>query len=109
MELVDPRLESSLKKDEVLEAIHVGLLCTSVEASERPTMSAVVSMLEGRAGVSELFSDNNVPMTNPKDVTDHDGRVQSASMDVPWTVSSASTGDLYPITVDTEYWEKRDL
>ncbi|XP_042021027.1 probable leucine-rich repeat receptor-like serine/threonine-protein kinase At3g14840 [Salvia splendens] len=27
--------------------------------------------------------------------------------DVPWTGSSASTADLYPVTVDTEYWEKR--
>ncbi|KAL8507670.1 hypothetical protein ACS0TY_018275 [Phlomoides rotata] len=103
MELVDPRLEN-LKKEEVMTAINVGLLCTNVVAAERPSMSGVVSMLEGREGVRQFVSDSNVSVDKVKAVVEG----QSMSMDVPWTASSASTADLYPITMDTDYWEKRD-
>ncbi|KAL0353859.1 UNVERIFIED_CONTAM: putative leucine-rich repeat receptor-like serine/threonine-protein kinase [Sesamum angustifolium] len=111
MELVDPRLEPKFNRGEVMTAINVALLCTNTVAAERPAMSAVVSMLEGRAGVQEFVSDSNVSNENMKHketTTTQDGRGQSISMDVPWTASSASTADLYPITVDTDYWEKRD-
>ncbi|KAL0399499.1 UNVERIFIED_CONTAM: putative leucine-rich repeat receptor-like serine/threonine-protein kinase [Sesamum radiatum] len=111
MELVDPRLESNFNREEVMMAINVALLCTNTVAAERPTMSAVVSMLEGRAGVRSLVSDSNVSNENMKHketTTTQDGQGQSISMDVPWTASSASTADLYPITIDTDYWEKRD-
>ncbi|KAI3457606.1 hypothetical protein Pfo_014269 [Paulownia fortunei] len=112
MELVDPRLESNFNKEEVMTAILVALLCTNAVAAERPSMSAVVSMLEGRAGVRQFVSDSNVSIdkTNTKEMAtaDNDGQGQSISMDVPWTASSASTADLYPITLDTDYWEKRD-
>ncbi|XP_011082789.1 probable leucine-rich repeat receptor-like serine/threonine-protein kinase At3g14840 [Sesamum indicum] len=109
MELVDPRLESNFNREEVMMAINVALLCTNTVAAERPTMSAVVSMLEGRAGVQEFVLDSNDNMKHKETATTgHDGQGQSISMDVPWTASSASTADLYPITVDTDYWEKRD-
>ncbi|KAL0443632.1 UNVERIFIED_CONTAM: putative leucine-rich repeat receptor-like serine/threonine-protein kinase [Sesamum latifolium] len=111
MELVDPRLESNFNREEVMTAINVALLCTNTVAAERPSMSAVVSMLEGRAGVQEFVSDSNVSNENMKHketTTTEDGQGQSISMDVPWTASSASTADLYPITIDTDYWEKRD-
>ncbi|KAK4398290.1 protein trichome birefringence-like 41 [Sesamum angolense] len=111
MELVDPRLEPKFNRGEVMTAINVALLCTNTVAAERPAMSAVVSMLEGRAGVQEFVSDPNVSNENMKHkemTTTQDIRGQSISMDVPWTASSASTADLYPITVDTDYWEKRD-
>ncbi|KAK4439098.1 putative leucine-rich repeat receptor-like serine/threonine-protein kinase [Sesamum alatum] len=112
MELVDPRLEPDFYKEEVLRAIHVALLCTNVVAAERPTMSTVVSMLEGRASVWEFVSDSNVSIANMNSeemaTTIKDDWSESISMDVPLTASSASAADLYPITLDTEYWEKRD-
>ncbi|KAK6157079.1 hypothetical protein DH2020_011327 [Rehmannia glutinosa] len=106
MELVDPRLESNLNKEEVITAINVALHCTNAVAAERPSMSAVVSILEGKAGVGEFVSESNVSIDKMK--MEHDVQGQSISMDVPWTASSASTADLYPITLDTDYWEKRD-
>jgi hypothetical protein len=54
LELVDPRLGSNYKTEEVMVTINVALLCTNVSPTVRPTMSAVVSMLEGRALVPEL-------------------------------------------------------
>ncbi|KAL8031976.1 hypothetical protein ABFX02_13G063500 [Erythranthe guttata] len=113
MDLVDPRLESKFKKKEVLSAINVALHCTNVVATDRPSMSAVVSILEGKTVVGEFFSDTSTvsnDRTNSKETANEDGQGQSISMDVPWTGSSASTaGDLYPIAADTDYWEKRDV
>jgi len=48
MELVDPRLGKDFKKEEVILMINVALLCTNSCPSLRPSMSSVVSMLEGR-------------------------------------------------------------
>jgi len=48
MELVDPRLGKDVKKEEVSLMINVALLCTNSSPSLRPSMSSVVSMLEGR-------------------------------------------------------------
>ena len=103
IELVDTRLGSDFNREEAMTAINVGLHCTNAEASERPSMSTVVSMLEGKAGVQHFASDTNV--VKAEEAVEE----QSISTDVPWTGSSASTADLYPITVDTEYWEKRGL
>lgn len=108
MELVDSRLEASLNKKEAMKAITVALRCTNTVATERPSMSGVVSMLEGTVGVEELVSERrSVPSEKMREHEEEGG--QSISMDVPWTASSAATSDLYPLNVDTEYWEKRDL
>nr|TKS10191.1 hypothetical protein D5086_0000085500 [Populus alba] len=54
MEMVDPRLGSEFNKKEVVRMINVALLCTNQSPALRPTMSAVVSMLEGKTDVEEL-------------------------------------------------------
>lgn len=53
MDLVDPRLGDDFDK-EVLKMIKVALLCTNPSPSVRPTMSEVLSMLEGNMVVKEL-------------------------------------------------------
>ncbi|KAL3825241.1 hypothetical protein ACJIZ3_021270 [Penstemon smallii] len=109
MELVDPRLESKFKKEEVLTTIKVALHCTNVVAAERPLMSAVVSILEGKTGVQGFVSNSSVSIDKTKRKEIQTEESQSISMDMPCTGSSISTGDLYPIILDTEYWENRDL
>jgi len=54
MEMVDPRLGSEFNKKEVVRMINVALLCTNQSPAHRPTMSTVVSMLEGKTDVEEL-------------------------------------------------------
>uniref|UniRef100_A0A6N2K937 Receptor-like serine/threonine-protein kinase n=1 Tax=Salix viminalis TaxID=40686 RepID=A0A6N2K937_SALVM len=44
-ELVDPILRESCSKDQVLRCIHVGLLCVEDNATDRPNMSDVTTML----------------------------------------------------------------
>ncbi|KAL3522130.1 hypothetical protein ACH5RR_014964 [Cinchona calisaya] len=46
MDFVDPSIANSCSPNEVMRCIHVGLLCVQDLASHRPTMSAVVLMLE---------------------------------------------------------------
>ena len=57
MELVDRRLGSNFNKEEAIVMINVALLCTNVSPTLRPTMSSVVSMLEGKTVVQELVSE----------------------------------------------------
>uniref|UniRef100_A0A6N2KBA5 Protein kinase domain-containing protein n=1 Tax=Salix viminalis TaxID=40686 RepID=A0A6N2KBA5_SALVM len=54
MEMVDPRLGSAFNKKEVARMVNVALLCTNQSPALRPTMSTVVSMLEGKTDVEEL-------------------------------------------------------
>ncbi|KAM6552391.1 hypothetical protein CsatB_002199 [Cannabis sativa] len=60
MGVVDSKLESEFNHEEVFRMIKVALLCTNPSPALRPTMSAVVSMLEGRTLVHELIMDPSV-------------------------------------------------
>lgn len=53
-ELFDERLESKINEEEAEIVVKVALLCTSGSPSTRPTMSDVVSMLEGKTCVPEI-------------------------------------------------------
>ncbi|KAF8030925.1 hypothetical protein BT93_D0193 [Corymbia citriodora subsp. variegata] len=53
MELVDEKLKPEIDRGEAEMVIKVVLLCTSASPSQRPTMSEVVNMLEGRATISD--------------------------------------------------------
>ncbi|XP_059442079.1 probable leucine-rich repeat receptor-like serine/threonine-protein kinase At3g14840 [Corylus avellana] len=126
LELVDPRLGSNYKKEEVMVMINVALLCTNASAAIRPAMSSVVSMLEGGTIVPELVLDPSVSNKEMKEamwehfqqIKEHNMHasqiesvssrlIQSTSMDGPWTASSTSTVDLYPVNLDSTYLEKR--
>ncbi|XP_059435612.1 probable LRR receptor-like serine/threonine-protein kinase At1g07650 [Corylus avellana] len=59
MELVDPQLGSELN-EEAIRMIKVALLCINPSPALRPTMSAVVSMLEGQTIVDEVTIDPSI-------------------------------------------------
>ncbi|XP_050104844.1 probable LRR receptor-like serine/threonine-protein kinase At1g29720 [Malus sylvestris] len=54
MELVDRKLGSEFNKEEAMRMIKVALLCANPSPALRPSMSAVVSMLEGQTLVQEV-------------------------------------------------------
>ncbi|XAR59282.1 Non-specific serine/threonine protein kinase [Bertholletia excelsa] len=60
MELVDPRLGSDFNEEEAMRTIKVALLCTNLSPALRPTMSEVVSMLEGQTHIQELIKHSRV-------------------------------------------------
>ncbi|KAH9797475.1 hypothetical protein KPL71_005888 [Citrus sinensis] len=55
MEFVDPRLGSEFNKVEAERMIKIALLCTNASPSLRPTMSEVVSMLEGSSNIPDVI------------------------------------------------------
>ena len=111
--MVDPILGSEFNKKEVVRMINVALLCTNQSPALRPTMSRVVSMLEGKTDVEELVM---VPSTlgDPSGYATalHNEFAQSSvngslsetqslvkSSEGPSTAScSSSAQDLYPIS-----------
>ncbi|CAI9088862.1 OLC1v1023310C1 [Oldenlandia corymbosa var. corymbosa] len=109
MELIDLRLGSDYNKEQVMRTLHIALLCTNVVPTERPSMSSVVSMLEGRGGVDMISSASkrsasgkhkklkSLGLTKEQQQLANPGDSQiEMSMDVPFTGSSTATGDLYP-------------
>ncbi|KAF3957871.1 hypothetical protein CMV_017160 [Castanea mollissima] len=60
MDLMDPNLKSNFSKEEAVKIMKVALLCTNPSPTLRPTMSAVVSMLEGQTAVHELIMDPSI-------------------------------------------------
>ncbi|XP_058754541.1 probable leucine-rich repeat receptor-like serine/threonine-protein kinase At3g14840 isoform X2 [Vicia villosa] len=122
IELVDRRLGSDFNKKEAMVVINVALLCTNVTSNLRPSMSSVVSFLEGRSMVPEFVSDSSEVMDEKKmevmrkyyyqmeenEKSKSQTQSQSLSIDGPWTASSSSAVDLYPVHLDSSYWEKRN-
>ncbi|KAB2616043.1 leucine-rich repeat receptor-like serine/threonine-protein kinase [Pyrus ussuriensis x Pyrus communis] len=115
LDLVDPRLGSNFNKKEMMVTINVALLCSSATSAVRPTMSSVVSMLEGRVAVQELVSDPNPSSTEIDAMRNHfqsylegsagESQIQTESIEEPRTISYASGHDLYPINPDSTYRE----
>ncbi|XP_050218909.1 probable leucine-rich repeat receptor-like serine/threonine-protein kinase At3g14840 [Mercurialis annua] len=115
IELVDQRMGSNYDKEEVLTMIKVALQCSSVSSAARPSMSSVVSMLEGKTVVEDLASSESYDETKIEAMRKHfqnaietPTSTQSMSMDGPWTASSTSARDLYPVPFDSQYWDTRN-
>ncbi|MCI07051.1 LRR receptor-like kinase [Trifolium medium] len=122
MELVDRRLGSDFNKKEAMVMIDVALLCTNVTSNLRPSMSSVVSMLEGTTVVPEFVSDSSEVMDEKKlevmrqyyyqieenKTSKSQTQSQSLLSDGAWTATSSSGVDLYPVQSDSSFWEKRN-
>ncbi|OVA19182.1 Protein kinase domain [Macleaya cordata] len=117
IELVDPKLGSEFNKEEVLGMINVALICTNASSTLRPTMSTVVSMLEGRTAVGEFVSNPNKSWDDLKfkaisnyhqQNQEHKmSKTHSISLEGPCVDSSTSGVDLYPLILDSQYLNNR--
>ncbi|KAJ6926115.1 LRR receptor-like serine/threonine-protein kinase [Populus alba x Populus x berolinensis] len=106
MAMVDPKLRSEFNKEEAEKMIKVALLCANASPSLRPTMTAVVSMLEGQTSVHEVISDRSIyggasqfKYDHFQQVADQSCSTQDSifSSDKTWNAStSTSAHDLYP-------------
>ena len=118
MELVDQRLGSDFNEEEVMVMIKVALLCTNATPKLRPSMSSVLSMLEGKTVVPEFVSDPNEVKDEMKleemrqyyyqKEENKRNEAKSVSNDIDEQWSPTSTSDLYPVHLDSSYWEKRN-
>ncbi|KAM7530501.1 hypothetical protein LguiB_033911 [Lonicera macranthoides] len=111
MAIVDPRLGLNFDKEEAIRMIKVALLCTNPSPALRPTMSAVVSMLQGRITIQEVDTDPSMygdefNFQSLRDKYDPDLQFEKSSetstllhsSDAPNQSSSTSALDLYPAT-----------
>ncbi|GKV45301.1 hypothetical protein SLEP1_g52406 [Rubroshorea leprosula] len=112
LELVDPRLGSDYNNMEVMNMINVALLCTNPAPAARPAMSSVVSMLEGRVTVvdsSMSIESIRKFYQNLEERNIHENKSQSMSVEsLPFTSPSSSAADLYPPSLSSSYWQKRE-
>ncbi|XXG90324.1 hypothetical protein AAC387_Pa12g2114 [Persea americana] len=122
LELVDLKLGPEFNKDEAMRMINVALLCTNSSPTLRPTMSAVVSMLEGHAVIQEVLSDPSISSGNWKfkafiDQYEHvqngspspsPSQTLISSVDRPWADSSTSAQDLYSVNWSSQYLSARE-
>ncbi|XP_076948628.1 putative LRR receptor-like serine/threonine-protein kinase At1g07650 [Bidens hawaiensis] len=96
-DLVDPRLGSDFNKIEAVTMMKVAILCTSQSPALRPTMSEVVSMLEGRTKIKDsdmnLASEDEFRLQALKGKLDQDIQPLQDSL---VQQSSYSNHDLYP-------------
>ncbi|WJX67811.1 hypothetical protein P8452_52247 [Trifolium repens] len=112
MDLVDERLGEEFKKEEAMIMINVALLCTHVSLTHRPTMSSVVSMLEGKSVVQEVVSDtsqvfegNKLKMIqqNEKNDTSEIETTEEESILIDSTAEYMSDADLHSTNMDSPY------
>lgn len=59
VEVIDEKLGSDVDKKEAEIVVKVAILCTNASASLRPTMSEVVSMLEGQISVPDVVPETS--------------------------------------------------
>ncbi|XP_031120537.1 probable leucine-rich repeat receptor-like serine/threonine-protein kinase At3g14840 isoform X1 [Ipomoea triloba] len=88
MELIDPRLGSDFDKEQALRMAKVALLCTNPSPVLRPSMSAVVRMLEGLDDVHAYKSDQYE--FNSQAMTDQYDDIPVGSSDSPYKVNISS-------------------
>ena len=114
MELVDPELGSEFSKEEAIIMIKVALLCINPSAALRPTMTAVVSMLEGRTVVQELTMEASIYANDVRfesfrgqhqtlRASSGDSQSLLQSSNATWIGSSSTSAhDLYSINLDSQ-------
>ncbi|XP_039115896.1 probable LRR receptor-like serine/threonine-protein kinase At1g53440 [Dioscorea cayenensis subsp. rotundata] len=99
VELVDKSLGPNYSKEEAVMLLSLALTCTSSSPSLRPTMPAVVNIIEGKKPVPVLpkkgTGSNSVPSTwvGAFEILSHNNRplVSSSKYNEPWMESVVST------------------
>ncbi|KAI9083606.1 hypothetical protein K1719_034548 [Acacia pycnantha] len=91
MDLVDPRLGvDNINTEEIMVMIDVALQCTENSPKLRPSMSKVLSILEGRTVVEEVASDESEIIVDEDDLTLESTKKEEADKDETWPINSSS-------------------
>ncbi|CAH2046574.1 unnamed protein product [Thlaspi arvense] len=102
MEVVDPRLGTDYNREEAMTMIQIGILCTSQLPSDRPSMSTVVSMLEGHSTVDvEKLLEALFNRGSEKDEESMRAMKKHYAMITNTTDQTTNAGDLYPVKLDS--------
>ncbi|XP_057499025.1 cysteine-rich receptor-like protein kinase 10 isoform X1 [Actinidia eriantha] len=98
LDLMDPTLEGTYSRNEVIRCIHIALLCVQDDPNNRPTMATVVVMLNSYSVTLSLpqqpaLSTRSRTGLNPPKFLEWD---ESTSKSMPVSVNSVSITELYP-------------
>ncbi|KAK9056899.1 hypothetical protein SSX86_024263 [Deinandra increscens subsp. villosa] len=113
MDLVDPRLGSQYDIMEMMVVINLALMCTTITPSDRPPMSLVVSMLEGRIVPQAFLAEQSGPLNEldrEKLMNQLENKNENLMEETSFSYTNYSTSaiDLYPVDGVSEYLDKRD-
>ncbi|KAL5577032.1 hypothetical protein UlMin_018731, partial [Ulmus minor] len=120
LEIVDPSLGSEFSKKEAELIIKVAMLCTNASAALRPTMSEVVSFLEGEETLVEevisdprIYGDDLESDVRFKSLRNYYQQIQKKNneenKDQAEPSSSTSAHDLYQINSESINFSSKDL
>lgn len=79
MEVVDERLQREADQKQVTTMVHVALWCIQERAELRPTMTAVVEMLEGRIAATAPPPETEMLVVDLLSIMDDNGQSSSAA------------------------------
>lgn len=79
MEVVDERLQRAADQKQVTTMVHVALWCIQERAELRPTMAAVVEMLEGRITAAAPPAETEMLVVDLLSIMDDNGQSSSAA------------------------------
>ncbi|XP_010487290.1 PREDICTED: probable leucine-rich repeat receptor-like serine/threonine-protein kinase At3g14840 isoform X1 [Camelina sativa] len=112
VEVIDPRLGTSYNRQEAMTMIQIGMLCTSPAPADRPSMSTVVSVLEGHSTVNvEKLLEASVNKGNENDVESERAMKKHYAMICEEDITNTTTtdaSDLYPVKLDSASWNTRN-
>ncbi|XP_010465401.1 PREDICTED: probable leucine-rich repeat receptor-like serine/threonine-protein kinase At3g14840 [Camelina sativa] len=112
VEVIDPRLGTSYNRQEAMTMIQIGMLCTSPAPADRPSMSTVVSMLEGHSTVNvEKLLEASVNKGSENDEESERAMKKHYAMigeEEITNTTTTDTSDLYPVKLDSASWNTRN-
>ncbi|KAK7280209.1 hypothetical protein RJT34_25271 [Clitoria ternatea] len=98
LEILDPTLQGSYSRNEVIRCIHMGLLCVQENPSDRPSMATIGLMLNSYSVTMSMprepasFLRGRTP-NRLKQGLDSD---QSTTCSIPWSVNEVSITEVHP-------------
>jgi len=100
LKVLDPNLENSYSRDQVVRCLHVGVLSVQDDPADRPTMASIVLMLNSHS--ASLPSPLRQPSyflhsrTEEKPLSELESDQSTTSKSTPLSVNEASISELYP-------------
>nr|GMD91803.1 cysteine-rich receptor-like protein kinase 25 [Ipomoea batatas] len=95
LDMVDKSLGGLYSRNEVIQCIHVGLLCVQDGVDERPTMANVVVMLNSNSATRRAPNPPTI-YDGGSDMSTVSADDESRSKSRPLSVNEASISELYP-------------
>jgi hypothetical protein len=100
LNVLDPNLENSSSRDQVMRCLHIGVLSVQDDPADRPTMASIVLMLNSHS--TSLPSPLRQPsyflhsLTEERPLSELESHQSTTGKSTPLSVNEASISELYP-------------